>query len=340
MGRTSRRTLPAPSGAVSMVGSMSKALLQRLELVGAGKVSGNVRHNRMKSRLILLIAGLSVCLTSCTGPTAADKLASIPYEIPPLLSDIPESLQHWMVLPRPTNEIQHSAMNYSDYAWAVSLSGGDVHATWWSEINQLKTNSVTFQVPDSSRQVGMVIPIPVHNGWLVGFNAGEFGASVWWFSKNKKQHYKISDDQVVAFVPTGTGLLVLEGLAHLGISRGRVMRPVWDEAKERWSLEEFATLPEAPDAGTLWRDLLLVVTTTQLVTVDLSGNVKVLIKDVFWSEGYPTSIVVDNQDTAFVGMREGVARIDLQAVPSRVDWLVPNMRVLNEDIESVERTRR
>ena len=39
----------------------------------------------------------------------------------------------------------------------------------------------------------------VDDGWLVGFNKGEFGAALYWFSADGKQNYKISDHQVWEF---------------------------------------------------------------------------------------------------------------------------------------------
>ena len=56
----------------------------------------------------------------------------------------------------------------------------------------------------------------VDDGWLIGFNHGEFGAALYWFSLDGNRNYKISDHQVVDFISTPDGFLAVEGLAHLG----------------------------------------------------------------------------------------------------------------------------
>ena len=74
-----------------------------------------------------------------------------------------------------------------------------------------------FKVPQGSAKEGLAgewFSVKISDGWIIGFNAGEFGAGLWWFSPDGKKREKISEDQVVGFFVTDAGLLALEGLAH------------------------------------------------------------------------------------------------------------------------------
>jgi len=64
----------------------------------------------------------------------------------------------------------------------------------------------------------------VEDGWLTGFNDGEFGAALYWFSRDGKQNYKISDHQVIDFFSGLDGIYAIEGLGHMGYVRGSVIR--------------------------------------------------------------------------------------------------------------------
>jgi len=121
----------------------------------------------------------------------------------------------------------------------------------------------------------------VADGWIVGLNAGEFGASLWWFAPEGKKWYQISDDQVRGFVQTKQGLLALEGLAHMGIDRGKIIG-VNRGANGQWQSDPFVDLGSAPDAATREKDgSLIVVTTRRLLHVRLDKQADILLADAF-----------------------------------------------------------
>ncbi|MCB1099714.1 MAG: hypothetical protein KDN22_29360 [Verrucomicrobiae bacterium] len=64
----------------------------------------------------------------------------------------------------------------------------------------------------------------VEDGWLAGYNGGEFGAELWWFSPDGTRSYKISDHQLNQFLVTDDGIFAAEGLSHLGSLEGSVIR--------------------------------------------------------------------------------------------------------------------
>ena len=108
-----------------------------------------------------------------------------------------------------------------------------------------------FKVPRGSAKDGLAgewFSLQVADGWIIGFNAGEFGAGLWWFSPDGKRREKISEDRVVGFFATDAGLLALEGIAHGGPSRGRIIRLATGE-DGRWRSEPFVDLKGRPGDG-------------------------------------------------------------------------------------------
>lgn len=69
---------------------------------------------------------------------------------------------------------------------------------------------VRGEAPPSDGLDGAVHAVQVGDGWIVAFNDGEFGASVWWFAANGNQK-ALNVTRVQRFVPRGHN-------SHLGFS--------------------------------------------------------------------------------------------------------------------------
>lgn len=170
----------------------------------------------------------------------------------------------------------------------------------------------------------------VADGWLVGFNQGEFGAALYWFSRDGANQYKVSDHQVVGFFPRADGSVdAAEGLAHLGLSRGTLIHVARPAADARWQAETLQPLPGAPYAGVRCRDgSLLLVLANALVRADADGKLTTLLGDVPWSGLYPNSCVLSpDERKLFVGMRQFVGEFDLTT--RRLRLLIPAAAFLN-----------
>ena len=83
---------------------------------------------------------------------------------------------------------------------------------------------------------GAKIFTKVWDGWLIGFNKGEWGGSLYWFSDDGLSNYKISKARfnLVDFISISNRILALEGLDH-GLSRGSVFELFAD--KVPWQME-------------------------------------------------------------------------------------------------------
>jgi hypothetical protein len=267
------------------------------------------------------------------------SLAEPPAEPNPPPSDLAE-----LIATEPPQEGSEPwrAATYSSTQWAVFLRDGHPAARvyeeeddWkklpfaiksrWTAAEGLSVESVDTQ-GDKTPSPGKtnVYAAKVEDGWIVGFNAGEFGASLWWFAPDGKKWYRISNDQVCGFLQTPQGVIALEGLAHLGIDRGKIIR-LSRGPNGKWKSELFGDLGQSPRAATFdQRGALVVVTSKRLLRVRLDKHIDVLLDKAFWSGLYPNSIILDAAGTIYIGMRQGVAKIAQTGAKRTVTWFLPN----------------
>ena len=178
------------------------------------------------------------------------------------------------------------------------------------------------------------------NGWLVGFNHGEFGAALYWFSGDGKHHYKISNDQIVAFFALPDGIYAIQGLSHMGFSCGSIITISRPTKAAHWQAFRFVRLPFAPRTLVIRRDgTLLVTLSDSLVAVSPERRIDTLISDAPWSGLYPaSSILLPDESRLYIGMRQFVGEVDLTTNQLRL--LVPSLEFLNKLPQDMEKTLR
>jgi hypothetical protein len=158
----------------------------------------------------------------------------------------------------------------------------------------------------------------VDNGYLVGFNKGEFGGSLYWFSARGDTSYQISRVNVDYIFEYKKKIYMADGHFHMGTDLGRIneMRL----ADGRWKVEESVDLPSKSNVIMPHKDRMLIVTSKTILFFDGTSNFDFIKKDGFWDVLYPQSAVVLNDDL-FVGMRGGVYKINLKTKTE--EWLTP-----------------
>jgi hypothetical protein len=245
--------------------------------------------------------------------------------------EFPEDLAKWVVTapPKEKDDDRWRVANWDiTHHWVVSLRAGVPSAKLGGERREQAPSPLPFAIEkgtDAEGLAGRRISVKVDDGWIVGFNAGEWGGWLWWFSPDGSRRYKIASDcWVNEFVATDAGLLVVEGLAHMGVNRGGIVR-LTRKDDGRWHSEAFVALNEKASCVAKDADgTLLVATWRRLLRVNLTTKkVDVLVAGAFWGGLYPTSMVVTPRGTTYLGMRHGVAKVEKQGGTYRVDWLLP-----------------
>jgi hypothetical protein len=159
----------------------------------------------------------------------------------------------------------------------------------------------------SKEMIGRRSLLRTADGWLVGFDGGEFGGGLWWFNNEGDKNRKLLSENVHSIYQTTDGVFVLVGLAHLSLDDGKIYQ--FTETAEEKSVKPFADLGGSPEASTVDPDGQFIIATPRgVLAVDYMGSIRDLYKS---DEGltYPTSVVVDAAGDIFVGMRFFVLRL-------------------------------
>jgi hypothetical protein len=244
------------------------------------------------------------------------------------------SAWHEELRPPRTDRVARSiwlyAANYSRIEWRVSAVGGQVQARR-SEKGEQKPGARPEFDPRAGRFHKPWAFARVDDGWLVAFNRGEFGAALYWFSRDGTHNYKISDHQVVDFISTPGGILAVEGLAHMNVSEGSLIRISRANGEQQWKATSLTKLPFAPRAVSRRRDgILLITLSDSLVAVTPRDNAKVetLHADADLAYLYPNSSALTlDERKLYVGMLQFVGEFDLQTRNLR--FLIPSKEFLN-----------
>ena len=156
------------------------------------------------------------------------------------------------------------------------------------------------------------------------------GAALYWFNPNGKQSYKISDHQVVDFFSLPDGVHAIEGLEHMGVTEGSVIRIARTQPQDHWQALSMLKLPEAPCAIAVRRDHTLLITLSHsLIAVDSGCKIDTLLPDPP-SGGlfHNSSILSADERKLYIGMRQFVGEFDL--VTRKLRLLIPAKVFLNK----------
>jgi hypothetical protein len=205
-------------------------------------------------------------------------------------------------------------------SWVVSKNQDAIAI---KKLNIEKQNQVPLprQLKLSKEMIGRRSMLHTGDGWLIGFDAGEFGGGLWWFSSDGTEAKKLLEQNVHSIYETPDGVFVLAGLAHLGIDQGEIDQ--FTATPEKISLKYKASLGGSPEASALGPEgEIIIATMRSVLLVDHGGKVHELYRS---GENltYPTSVVEKANGDIFVAMRFFVLRLISDNGAYRADWLMP-----------------
>ena len=179
---------------------------------------------------------------------------------------------------------------------------------------------------------GARISVKTPDGWIVGFDAGEWGGGLYWFSPDGTRHYQIKLDRPVDWCDSENvrdlmtykdSVIAFQGLAHLSMDRGKVVT-VSRQKNGKWKAALLTKLGSEPqvciqDGVDSW----IIVTDESLLRLNADGNLENLGKIEFASGLYPNSIARDAEGVIYLGMRHFVARLIPDGKGFRAELLAP-----------------
>lgn len=205
--------------------------------------------------------------------------------------------------------------------WSVMILDHEIYAT----DSDLDADApLPFDIPSESLSrfpiAGTRYVHPVHDGFLVGWNRGEWGGTLWWFSKDGRNNYVISNADIMGFAVRGSDILMLEGLAHGEFDEGQIVQ--LRKTGDRYERSHWLTIPAAPRTFTTAANGELIIVTDQCVlAIDNARNIKTIVSDKRWNNAaWPNSIAIEG-DAAFIGM--GSAILELHLTDGTQTWFCP-----------------
>jgi len=232
----------------------------------------------------------------------------------------PDGPEGWV--PAPSSRINPALWECAGYGGSqiLSLQQGSARVSNLSDEETERVSLPQF-LKLSKEMIGSRSLLRTADGWLVGFDAGEFGGGLWWFNNEGDANRRLLSENVHSILQTANGVFVLVGLAHLSLDNGKIYQ--FTETGEEVKVTLLADLGGSPEAVTVDPEGRIVIATPKSVLAfDYSGNVHKL-----YTSGedltYPTSVVVDEHGDIYVGMRFFVLRlVPASGAVYRPQWLM------------------
>jgi len=165
--------------------------------------------------------------------------------------------------------------------------------------------------------------LPVDDGYLIGIDQGEWGGRILWYSKDGKEKYKISDDQISDFIRKDGHIYAIEGLLHTYTSKGSFIE--LRKINSKWVSQLVTKLPFAPFGIAInSKNNFVIGTSNNIIEMRKDGHYTILCDKPVWNafdDNYldPKSLLIKN-DILYAGMKKGVLRYDLRTKEER--WLM------------------
>jgi ligand-binding sensor domain-containing protein len=212
--------------------------------------------------------------------------------------------------------------NYSSREWHVNAKSGTLQIST-SAVEERPELPPNFQSKVGGK--GRTVAAKTSDGWLIGFDAGEFGGGLWWASEDGLRKKKLSDENIHVILPRGDELLVFAGLAHMTLDEGRVYAYRTGGPSDQ-RLVALADLGSAPNAALIDKNgNVLIAAQTRVIAIDRSNHVRLLYQDSEMGALYTNTIAEDPAGNVFVGMRFFVLRLRRsQNDVYTPEWYVPD----------------
>lgn len=211
--------------------------------------------------------------------------------------------------------------NFSNFKWQFEVQSGQVRI-----LDSSKEPARVDFLPRYVRtkeMVGRARVLRAGDGWLLGFNAGEFGGGLWWLSADGNTTKHLTRENVQAMVVRGKEILVLTGLAHLGMDRGTIYSYLpGDDASP---LVLITDLGSAPAAATVLEDgSLLIAAHRRILRLSTDNRLQELYQNENVGIYYPRSIAMDPKGNIFVGTTFYVLQLQPHSEgPYDAAWFMP-----------------
>jgi len=253
-------------------------------------------------------------LASCKG----DERGTTPVTNTAAPAPAPSAIPAGWVTISPTEERLRCA-NYARDEWQIAIEQGTVKVTQAARREPDSGPVPPFALPKHPSLKGRRHTLAFGGGFLVGFDAGEWGGALYWFLGDGSGQQQLAGENVRGLVALGPeAAMSIEGLAHLGMSEGAVR---WIERRQgTFEAAAVTKLPDAPSTFVATGDGVYVLTTSSLVRIGRDRRVAT-VQPVRTSGLYPDSMAIDATGALWIGMRQFVLRLSPAGGRYTETWL-------------------
>lgn len=178
-----------------------------------------------------------------------------------------------------------------------------------------KSATPEFVPEDTSERPGAVQR--GRSGVLAGFDGGEWGGSLRWYSVPDAPGHVLLDSNVVALLRTTERFVALTYVGHG--SQGRAVEVL--DKPGGFEVGEMVDLPHAPSTGAVETggDILVAAGRT-LLRLSRGLQATVLLDNLVRP---PVSLAIAERDTVYLGMHGLVVELQMSTEPPTQTWLYP-----------------
>ncbi len=153
--------------------------------------------------------------------------------------------------------------------------------------------------------------LKVNNGTLFGTDNGEWSGELSFIPDDAtKKTIVIKRGNIKYIFYYKDKVYFIEGLAHMFYSGGAIYR--LNSLDNNFSWTKLVDFEDAPEAYTIYKDKLLVVTCKNFYIVN-NFKKDLVFRDAFWDDLNPNSIVAFDDKDVFIGIRSGIVKLDLES---------------------------
>jgi hypothetical protein len=216
-----------------------------------------------------------------------------------------------------------TCINFATCAWDIQ----DPSAPRISIAEPRRAVELPFELPPPPPKPGTRgrrYTLKVDDGWLLGFNAGEWGGSVWWVAPDGGEIRVLDDDvHILDFFELG-GRIWAPEVWMKGHSEINVLELVRDSTGA-WQIHRGPDLRESAEAAIVDGESLLIASWAGVDEMSADGQLTTLF-EVDWFVGHartPRSIVRADDGTIYIGMMHAVVRLEPSPDGYLEQWLIP-----------------
>lgn len=225
-----------------------------------------------------------------------------------------------------TTIFRRAEPDYGAESYMVSLEGDrlrvETRVAWVARESRVKVPrpKVVIDLGMSRARWNPGEGVRVSDGWLQGFDMGEFGGGLYWFAPDGSSYRRVNDKNVAILGKTSKGLFAVRSLSHLKFWYADLVELV--PGAHGWKTRVVTDLHESPGPILQAGDRFVYATNRFVTTLETDGTQHEIYHP--WSALRPESMVLRSNGEIWIGSTQALLRLTPKADGHYTpQWFVP-----------------